>query len=268
MSLQWSESMIAYNRVSIAFDSNLLRKLCKWLVREMKLYRSSFSNTLQNMASSCIIPRLSLSIFAVFLLAKPLQALSLPTSTLPQLLQLPNLTTIPTLNTSSSSSENEQMLIHCSGLHFGYSPNVADCESAKEYITPDSKQYPWGRRHTGLDPNVFPLPYRIMGGKSVTEISPLWILHSQFDMNPHITLSSLAPHPPQKQAGDWNWQMVAFADISKTAPFASSTPSFLMTMSRLLTPVSARSARRPRLWSCDARRIASPKGVSLVTLVR
>ena len=110
---------------------------------------------------------LSLSLFAVYvILAKPLQALSPPPpSTLSQL----NPTTFSPLNassSSSSSSENLVLHIRCSGDHFGFNPNIADCESAKEYITPDSIQYTWGARHSGLERTVFPLPYRIMGGQS------------------------------------------------------------------------------------------------------
>ena len=55
--------------------------------------------------------------------------------------------------------------IKCSGAHFGWSPSISDCESAKGYIVPDSTQYPWGQRQSGLGDDVFPLPYRIMGGK-------------------------------------------------------------------------------------------------------
>ena len=107
----------------------------------------------------------SFCLFAIYIiLAEPLQALS---STLPQLLSASNLTTFPTLNVSSSSPyENAAFEIHCSGEHFGINPNIADCQSAKEYISPDSVQYTWGARHSGLEPDVFPLPYRIMGGQS------------------------------------------------------------------------------------------------------
>lgn len=115
------------------------------------------------MSSASSSLRVSLSLFAVYILAKPLQALS-PHSVLalPQLLPASNLSTGPALNTSSS--ENVVKII-CSGEHFGYHPNIADCESAKEYITPDSVQYTWGERHTGLGSMVIPLPHRIMGGQ-------------------------------------------------------------------------------------------------------
>lgn len=111
---------------------------------------------------------LSLYIF-VSLLLKPLQALSPPSSSssnLPLLLlPISNLTTSSTTNTSSS--ENPALRLHCTGEHFGFNPNIADCESAKEHITPDSVQYTWGARHTGLGPTVIPLPYRIMGNRAL-----------------------------------------------------------------------------------------------------
>ena len=55
--------------------------------------------------------------------------------------------------------------IICSGDQFGFAPSISDCESAKEYITPDYTQYTWEYRHTGLEETIFPLPYRIMGGE-------------------------------------------------------------------------------------------------------
>ena len=84
---------------------------------------------------------------------------------------------LPTLNVSSTSDatsynvtspENAVSLeITCSGEYFGYGPSIADCESAKSYITPDSTQYSWGERHTGLPDTTFPLPFRVMGGRFI-----------------------------------------------------------------------------------------------------
>ena len=56
--------------------------------------------------------------------------------------------------------------IKCSGDHFGWNPNILDCESAKGHIIPDSIRRAWGERRTGLSDHVFGLPYRIMGGIS------------------------------------------------------------------------------------------------------
>lgn len=113
------------------------------------------------MASPCSL--LFLSTLIIPVLAKPLQALSPPSSALTQILPMVNSTASSTLN--ESFPENAALVIHCSGEHFGFNPNIADCQSAKEFISPDSVQYEWGPRHSGLGSTVFPLPYRMMGGK-------------------------------------------------------------------------------------------------------
>ena len=91
-------------------------------------------------------------------------------------LTLPNLNVSSTSDASSynvTSPENAVSLeITCSGEYFGYGPSIADCESAKSYITPDSTQHTWGERHTGLPDTTFPLPFRVMGGKfSIKDLS-------------------------------------------------------------------------------------------------
>lgn len=40
--------------------------------------------------------------------------------------------------------------VQCDGATYGYNPNIVDCEDAKEYLTPDTKEYTFGQRHTGL----------------------------------------------------------------------------------------------------------------------
>ena len=95
-------------------------------------------------------------------LASPLQALSPVSPALPQLLPVSNLTTLPKLN--ASSSDNPAFEIQCSA-QFGINLDIVDCETAKEYISPDYVQRTWAERHDGLGPTVFPLPYRIMGGQ-------------------------------------------------------------------------------------------------------
>ena len=104
-------------------------------------------------------------LLVIYSLASPLQALSHLSPALPQLLPSSNLTTLSELNASSTA--NVDLKIQCSGQHFGVNPNIADCESAKEYLSPDFVQYTWGLRHTGLGEDVFPLPYRIMGGQKL-----------------------------------------------------------------------------------------------------
>lgn len=106
---------------------------------------------------------LSFSTLIMHILAKPLQALSAPSSALSQILPMVNSTTLPTLN--ASTPENPALNIQCNGEHFGYHPSIADCQSALEHLAPDSTQYKWGQRHSGLGQTVCPLPYRIMGGQ-------------------------------------------------------------------------------------------------------
>ena len=54
--------------------------------------------------------------------------------------------------------------IRCDGARYGFNPSLSDCEGARSYIPPDSEQFNFGERHTGLPPDTFPLPYMIMGG--------------------------------------------------------------------------------------------------------
>lgn len=108
---------------------------------------------------SCTLLIASLSVISG--LANPLQALSRVSPALPQLLSAANLTTLPKLNVSSS--DNSALKVHCS-KNFGLNPDIVDCETAKEQISPEYGLITWGERHTGLGPSVFPLPYRIMGG--------------------------------------------------------------------------------------------------------
>ena len=55
--------------------------------------------------------------------------------------------------------------VKCNGTTYGVNPSLSDCESAREYITPDSTQQTFGQRHTGLPDDTFPLPFRMMGGR-------------------------------------------------------------------------------------------------------
>ena len=115
---------------------------------------------LQKTASSC---GLLISFLLVIPdLASPTQEISRVSPVLPQRLNASSSSTLPSLN--ASSPDNPARFIQCSGQLFGFNPDLADCGSAKEYISPDVKQYPWGARHTGLGPEVFPLPWRMMGG--------------------------------------------------------------------------------------------------------
>lgn len=80
----------------------------------------------------------------------------------PRIRSFQNLST--SLNVSSTPNLNAVLDIKCSGSHFGLNPNIVDCGSAKETISPDITQHIFGQRHTGLGDDVFPLPFRTVGG--------------------------------------------------------------------------------------------------------
>ena len=63
--------------------------------------------------------------------------------------------------------------IQCDGEKYGFNPKVADCQNAREYYTRSSKLNTYGQRHSGYGVNVFPLPFRTMGG---TLLKPLRFL--------------------------------------------------------------------------------------------
>ena len=95
-------------------------------------------------------------------LASPVQEVSAFLPAAPQLLPASNLSALMKLNASSPG--NPALSIRCSGERFGFNPDLTDCGSARGFISPDIEQRVWGTRHTGLGPETFPLPYRIMGG--------------------------------------------------------------------------------------------------------
>lgn len=114
-------------------------------------------------------------IFTVLVFAKPLEQpgpstdlLAPDFSIIPYLFPVLNgskSSALSTLPSNTSSSETAALRTLCSGEHFGSNPNIRDCESAFAHMAPDSVQYTFGDRHSGLDNTVIPLPYRIMGGR-------------------------------------------------------------------------------------------------------
>ncbi|KAL6716091.1 hypothetical protein ACLMJK_005657 [Lecanora helva] len=76
-------------------------------------------------------------------------------------LNISGFASIPAMNMSSPL--NAQYDITCDGAHFGWNPNVADCASAINYISPDTEQLVFGQRHTALRDISVPLPHRFMG---------------------------------------------------------------------------------------------------------
>ena len=73
------------------------------------------------------------------------------------------------------TSAGNNLNIRCDGETYGYNPNIIDCESAKEYIDPETTIWTIGERHTGLPEITVPLPYRIMGDKGLCYIQPVLI---------------------------------------------------------------------------------------------
>lgn len=67
-------------------------------------------------------------------------------------------------NLASELSVSSSLDILCSGKHFGFHPSFLDCQAAQQTIIPDMTQHIFGERHTGLGDDVFPLPFRVMGG--------------------------------------------------------------------------------------------------------
>lgn len=84
-----------------------------------------------------------------------------------QLSTLPDLSEFYPSNPSTSSpglSTENGFHVECNGAHFGYNLNLGDCQNAESCLSPDSRQWNFAQRHTGMEDTTFPLPYRLMGG--------------------------------------------------------------------------------------------------------
>ena len=103
----------------------------------------------------------------------PIQDKALGLSVTPNLVKPTVLSqaSIPPLNASQENAYN----IRCDGEKYGYNPNIIDCESAKEYLLPDTRIWVFGERHTGLPENIVPLPYRIMGDRGLCYVQAVLI---------------------------------------------------------------------------------------------
>ena len=66
-------------------------------------------------------------------------------------------------NVTQTNASNE-LRIQCDGNKYGFNPNVPDCQNARSYYKRSSRLFTYGERHSGHGTNVFPLPYRLMGG--------------------------------------------------------------------------------------------------------
>lgn len=103
----------------------------------------------------------SVLFWALSILATPLQITAGQTI---DMSPATNLTLSTTITTSANASYENAFDIRCDGAAYGFNPSLSDCEGARSYIVPDTEQYEFGERHTGLPESVFPLPYMIIGG--------------------------------------------------------------------------------------------------------
>ena len=82
----------------------------------------------------------------------------------------------------ASFNASNNLQIQCDGEKYGFNPNVTDCQDARAYYKRSSRPFTYGERHSGHPFEVFPLPFRLMGGK-LQDISsrPVanapWLMH-------------------------------------------------------------------------------------------
>lgn len=79
--------------------------------------------------------------------------------------------------TSLNASSNA-IQVQCDGEKYGFNPKVDDCQDAKSYYKRSSKLFTFGERHSGHAMNVFPLPYRLMGGMLLRSLDIFLLLAS------------------------------------------------------------------------------------------
>ena len=78
-------------------------------------------------------------------------------------------------NASIDTPGDNGFTVHCDGDTYGHNPDIRDCETAKENLTPDSSIWTLGERNTGLPPQTVPLPYRVMGDRGLCYVQPVLI---------------------------------------------------------------------------------------------
>lgn len=88
----------------------------------------------------------------------------------------------------ASTSENQPAIrlnasntiqVQCDGEKYGFNPNVPDCQNARSYYKRSSQLFTYGERHSGHGIGVFPLPYRLMGGKPSDSLKFFSSLYAQ-----------------------------------------------------------------------------------------
>ena len=68
-------------------------------------------------------------------------------------------------DTAKNVNVSNDLQIQCDGEKFGFNPNVTDCQDARSYYKRSSTLFTYGERHSGHSVDVFPLPYRLLGGR-------------------------------------------------------------------------------------------------------
>ena len=77
---------------------------------------------------------------------------------------LRSLTTISHNEDAIRVNASNKPQIQCDGDRYGLNPNLSDCQNARSYYKRSKQLFTYGERHSGHDIDVFPLPYRLMGG--------------------------------------------------------------------------------------------------------
>ena len=66
---------------------------------------------------------------------------------------------------AGSLNASNELKIECDGQKYGFNPNVPDCQDARTLYKRSAVPFTYGERHSGHGVNVFPLPFRLMGGE-------------------------------------------------------------------------------------------------------
>lgn len=98
--------------------------------------------------------------------------------------------TANTLNTSNA------IQVQCDGEKYGFNPDVSDCEKARSYYKRSSQLFTYGERHSGHEVNVFPLPYRLMGGRQPESLKFFLSISAQIIPLTHLADEGLCYFEP------------------------------------------------------------------------
>ena len=68
---------------------------------------------------------------------------------------------------SLDTTADNSLTIHCDGATYGYNPNVRDCRSIGQYLTPDDKIWNFKERSIDFPPDTVYLPFLVMGDEAL-----------------------------------------------------------------------------------------------------